>query len=105
MRYWDASALVPLIVTEAGSDLVDGWLRSDDGVCTWGLTRLELVSAVERRAREGKLTPPGRRSALRLIQDVAAAATEVVDLEAVRARAQSILARHARGLLRIPRPR
>jgi hypothetical protein len=95
VRYWDASALVPLVVTEAGSELVDEWLRTDDSVCTWGLSRLELVSAVERRAREGKLAPAKRRSALKQISDLAAAVTEVVDLEAVRARSVSLLARHA----------
>lgn len=95
MRYWDASALVPAIVTEDGSELVDEWLRSDDSVCTWGLTRIELVSAIERRAREGILTGPARRAALKLVLDVCAAATEVLDLEAVRVRAASVLARHA----------
>ena len=94
MRYWDASALVPAIVTEAGSDLVDAWLREDEAVCTWGLTRVELASAVERRAREGILTPGERRDALRLVTGMAEAATEVVDLEAVRARAGPLLARH-----------
>jgi hypothetical protein len=95
MRYWDTSALVPMVVTEAGSELVDEWLKADDGVCTWGLTRLELISAVERRAREGLLTTSGRRDALRLVNDIASAATEVLDLEAVRVRAASVLARHA----------
>ena len=95
MRYWDTSALVPMVVTEAGSELVDDWLRSDDGVCTWGLTRLELSSAIERRAREGLLTAAGRRDALKLVNDIATAATEVLDLEAVRIRAASVLARHA----------
>ena len=79
MRYWDASALAPAIVTEDGSELVDEWLRSDDSVCTWGLTRVELVSAIERRAREGILNAPRRRTALKLVADVCAAATEVLD--------------------------
>jgi len=95
VRYWDASALLPAIVTESGSELVDEWLRSDDSVCTWGLTRIELVSAIERRAREGVLNASGRRTALKLVADVCAAATEVLDLEAVRVRAASVLARHA----------
>ena len=95
MRYWDASALVPAIVTEAGSKLVDAWLRTDGAVCTWGLTRVELASAVERRARDGALTAKQRRDALRLVTEVTDAATEVVDIEAVRARAVPLLARHA----------
>ncbi|HVZ32255.1 MAG TPA: type II toxin-antitoxin system VapC family toxin [Polyangiaceae bacterium] len=78
MRYWDASALLPLIVTEPGSKFVDGWMRSDDGVCTWGTTRVELSSAVERPAREGALTRNQRRDALKLISELASAATEVI---------------------------
>jgi predicted nucleic acid-binding protein len=95
LRYWDTSALVPIIVAEAGSDLVDDWLRADDSVCTWGFTRVELASAVERRARDGALTPAQRRDALKLISDLGGACTEVVDLEAVRVRATALLARHA----------
>lgn len=95
MRYWDTSALVPIIVTEAGSELVDGWLRSDEGICTWGFTRVELVSSVERRAREGAFGAAQRREALKLVRDLASAATEVMDFEAVRNRAAAILGRHA----------
>jgi uncharacterized protein len=95
LRYWDTSALVPLIVREDASDLVDEWLHADDGVCTWGLTRVELASAVERRTREGVLTAAQRVEALKLVSALSAAATEVLDLESVRVRATSILARHS----------
>lgn len=86
--------MVPIVVTELGSDLVEEWLQADDAICTWGLTRVELTSAIERRAREGALTRAQRRDALRLIADLMAAASEVVDLESVRRRALSLLARH-----------
>lgn len=95
MRFWDASALVPLLVEEEGQELVDEWLRDDDGVCLWALTRVELVSAIERRTREGLLTGRQRRDALTLIVDLCAAATEVIDVEAVRTKAVGVLARHA----------
>lgn len=94
MRFWDASALVPLIVPEAGSDLVAEWLRADPEVAIWGWTRVELASAVERRSREGRLTRAGRRGALQRIERVANEAHEVLDLPAVRARAMAVLARH-----------
>jgi predicted nucleic acid-binding protein len=95
VRYWDASALLPTIVKEPGSELVDAWLREDDSVCTWGLTRVELASSIERRAREGRLTAAQRKDALRLVADLCAAATEVLELEPVRGRAQALLARHS----------
>lgn len=95
MRYWDTSALAPAVLAEKGSDLVDEWLTADDRICTWALTRVELLSAVERRAREGVLTASGRREAIQVVTAITAAATEVLDVEAVRVRAASLLARHS----------
>jgi predicted nucleic acid-binding protein len=94
VKYWDASALAPLILDEPASDLVRGWLREDSGVVTWGLTRLELASAIERRAREGVLSSSARVVALRRLERLAADSHEVSDLSAVRVRALPLLARH-----------
>ena len=94
MRFWDASALVPLVVQEKGSALVRGWLREDPGVILWGLTRLELASAIERRAREGLLKAPERNRALDRLERITADAHEVSDLAAVRVRGVALLARH-----------
>jgi predicted nucleic acid-binding protein len=94
MRYWDTSALVPLVVDEPGTALVRSWLREDPQVVTWGLTRLEIVSAVERRLREGSITEGQRREALSRFTTLADAWGEIVDLLAVRARAVPLVARH-----------
>jgi uncharacterized protein len=95
LRYWEASALLPLIVEEAGSELASQWLVTDDHVCTWAMTRVELASTIERRTREGRLTPKERRAALELVTALAKAATEIIDVEGVRDRATQVLARHA----------
>ena len=93
MRFWDASALVSLVVAEAGSELVGPWLRQDPEIVIWGWTRIELVSAVERRAREGRLSGAQRRATLARIERLANDAHEVLDLPAVRVRAAAVLAR------------
>ena len=95
MRYWDSSALIPLVVEEPGSDLARSWLGQDSQIATWGLTRLELVGAVERRAREGRVTSAERRQLLARFGDLFDAMGEVTDLLAVRQRAIPLLARHA----------
>jgi hypothetical protein len=95
VRFWDASALVPLVVKEEGTELCRGWLREDGEVLLWGLTRVELASAIERRAREGALDRTERRAALRRIERIAEDAHEVSDLTAVRSRALALLARHS----------
>lgn len=95
MRFWDASAVVPLIIDEPSSDRVRGWIEEDEQVALWGLTRLELVSAVERRAREGRLPAAHRVGALRRIAAFADIAHEVTDLLSVRSKSVALLARHA----------
>ena len=52
MRYWDTSALVPLFVAERETPRVERWLREDPDVVVWGLTRVELLSALARRRRQ-----------------------------------------------------
>ena len=64
MRYWDASALVPLVVAEPTSSLVREWLAEDEQIITWVWTRTEIVSAIERRTREGSLLSMQRREVL-----------------------------------------
>lgn len=91
---WDASAVLPLIVEEQGSPLALKWLRDDPNMMLWGLTRVELACAIERRSREGRLRPAERSSALRIAQRVADDAHGIVDLAAVRAHATAVLARH-----------
>ncbi|MCC6619892.1 MAG: type II toxin-antitoxin system VapC family toxin [Deltaproteobacteria bacterium] len=96
MRFWDSSALAPLILSgEPGGELARAWLADDGAVVVWCLTRVELASAIERRAREGALTAARRRGALRDITRLAEAAHEVIDVQPVRARATALLARHA----------
>ena len=95
MRFWDSSAVVPLIVAEEASGVVRAWFDDDDEIALWGLTRIELASAIERRAREGKLDAAQRSAALRRVVGFADAAHEVTDLLAVRAKGLALLARHA----------
>ena len=94
MRYWDASALVPLVVAEATSSLVRKWLAEDERIVTWVWTRTEIVSAIERRAREGSLLRKQRREVLGRFNTFASNWDEVTDILAVRSRANALLARH-----------
>ncbi len=94
MRYWDASALVPLVVAEDTTAEVRQLLRADGDVVTWVWTIVEIVSAIERRAREGLITPRARRTALERFAQLAERWDEVVDVGAVRVRALDLLARH-----------
>lgn len=94
MKYWDASAIVPLVISEPHTRLVREWAARDPNIVTWAWSRVELVSAVERRAREGALTAAQRRDALGRFSALAEAWDEVTDLLAVRSKAIPLLARH-----------
>ena len=94
MRYWDASALVPLLVAERDSDVVRAWLSEDDHIVTWVWTRTEIVSAIERRTRDGALSRPQRRELLDRLGVLADGWDEVTEVLAVRSRANALLARH-----------
>ena len=94
MRYWDASALVPLVVTERESNWARKRLAEDDRIITWAWTRTEIVNAIERRTREGSLSRMQRRDVLGRFDAFASHWDEVTDVLAVRSRALALLARH-----------
>ena len=94
MRYWDASALVPLLVAETDSNLVRTWLSEDDRIVTWVWTLTEIVGAIERRTREGSLSRQDRRAVLGRLSAFARSWDEVTEVLAVRSRANALLARH-----------
>lgn len=94
MRYWDASALVPLIVSESGTNQARSWMASDSEIVTWAWTRVEIASAIERRTREGALSREERRTVLNRLNIFAGTWDEVAEILAVRSQASLLLARH-----------
>lgn len=94
MRYWDASALVPLIVAEPDTALVRGWLKTDTEIVTWAWTRVEITSAIERRSREGHLSRGQRRQVLERLNKFSTTWDEITEVLAVRSKASLLLARH-----------
>ena len=95
MRYWDASALVPLVVAEGSSGKARHWLEDDPAIVTWCWSSVELASAVERRFRQGQISREQRRGCLDRFLRVSREWDEVVDLFATRSRAIALLARHS----------
>jgi uncharacterized protein len=94
VRYWDTSALVPIIVAEAQTEALRAALSEDAAIVTWAWTRVEFAGAIERRAGEGRLDRHGRRTALERLDLFASAWDEVTDVLAVRRHALRLLARH-----------
>lgn len=94
MRFWDASALVPLVCREAQSARCRGWLREDPVIVVWALAGTEIVSALARRRRDGAIPAPAFGAAKRRLLQLEGAWNEVANLDAVRARARRLLEAH-----------
>lgn len=94
MRYWDASALVPLIVAEERSETLRRLAKGGD-IVTWTLSTVEITAAIERRAREQMLAPADRQTALQNLADLRDSWTEVNGVAPVSERACRLLAVHA----------
>lgn len=64
MRFWDSSALVPLLIEEPSSERLEHIGRDGVPMAVWWGTPVELTSALVRRARGGKITANARDDGL-----------------------------------------
>ncbi len=94
MRFWDSSALVPLLVDEPGSAGRLQELKADPAVLIWWGTPVECESALQRRLREGALDAEGARLARENLMRLAAAWREVPASAVVRTLAVRLLRTH-----------
>ena len=94
MRYWDSSAIVPLLVQEPDTAKREAQLREDAVIATWWATRVECASALNRLVRGGELTEEGFKLALTNLDELAASWIEVEPSDRVRSRAMRLLRFH-----------
>jgi predicted nucleic acid-binding protein len=94
MRFWDASAIVPLVVEEPYSGTLLDALRSDPVLTAWWGSPVEVVSAVVRREREGLLSPADTAIALQRLRQLERSWHQVTPSDAVRGVAQRLLRVH-----------
>ena len=94
MKFWDSSALLPLLVDEPSRERLLALLEEDSEVLAWWGTSLEIVSALSRREREGLLTAEEVATALDAVRALAQGWHEIVPSEAVRRTAERLLRTH-----------
>ena len=94
MRFWDASAVVPLLVRESQTQAANTLLREDLGMVVWWMTRSECVSALTRKGREGELTPLEQAQARVRLYQLERAWTEMQPVPQLRALAEMLLQRY-----------
>lgn len=94
MKFWDASAVVPLLVAEPSSLRLRRLAKSDPEMLAWWGTEVECASAIARRERDGTLAEPAVRSALDRLSRAAAVWHEVEPTDATREAARRLLRVH-----------
>jgi predicted nucleic acid-binding protein len=94
VRFWDSSALAPLVMEEPRSHACRRLLKDRSGVAVWAFTRTEMTSAVWQRARMSALPSATVMKALNRIEALSRGWSEIIDLEQVRDRAERLLGSH-----------
>ncbi len=95
MKFWDTSAIVPLLVIEPSTAVAKSILTGDSSVVVWWGTRTECVSALNRQTRDRSLRTEDERQAHHVLQQLAEAWSEVQPSELLRRTAERLLAVHA----------
>lgn len=86
--------MVPLLVSEAASALVDAALREDGDMIVWWGAEVECVSGLSKALREGRLPDSGVDAALERLGDLMSAWSEVRPTDELRVRAERLLFAH-----------
>lgn len=94
MKYWDSSALVPLLLPEAKTAEVRKILEDDIHVVTFWTTEVEIVSAIARRERQEALDPAPISTALGRLRALSSGWSEVLPVDSVRDCARRLLRTH-----------
>ncbi len=94
MRFWDSSAIVPLLVGEPSSAAVLSEYERDPEVLVWWATAAECVSALARLERGSSLDASSMNLSLRRLDALARAWREIQPVTRLRQTAVRLLRVH-----------
>jgi hypothetical protein len=95
VRFWDSSALVPLVVVQPTSADAERWIADDPDAASWTLAPVEIVSALRRLVREQLLDERAAVEAESVAAEVLRHTHVVSDVERVKTTASRLLRVHA----------
>lgn len=95
MRFWDASAIVPLVALEKQTGDCRALLAQDNDIVVWLLTPVEVISALTRRLREKSFRPIEFSKSKEQLATLEKVWSEVISVERVRERARRLLETHS----------
>jgi predicted nucleic acid-binding protein len=94
VKFWDASALVPLLVAEASTRRLQALAVKDAAMLVWWGSEVECISALARLERDGTLQPQAITAALQRLRQLATGWHEVDPNDAIREAAARFLRVH-----------
>ncbi|MBR9990466.1 MAG: type II toxin-antitoxin system VapC family toxin [Gemmatimonadetes bacterium] len=94
MRFWDSSAIVPLLLRQPRTDAARSLLDEDDEMVVWWASQTECASKFARLRREQSLDVDDESRALRVLHELSESWHEVRPTEDVRALSLRLLRTH-----------
>ena len=94
MRFWDASAIVPLLITEASTRRLQALAEQDSDMLVWWGSKVECVSALARLERDTALDPRAAVRAFGRLEQLAAGWHEIDPSDILREAAARFLRVH-----------
>ncbi|MDZ4257862.1 MAG: type II toxin-antitoxin system VapC family toxin [Gemmatimonadales bacterium] len=94
MRFWDSSALMPLLVPEPTTADLMALMRSDPAAAVWWATPIECASAIARLARDERLSRDDTAMATGLLEAAQPGWSVIPPTDRVRQQAMRLLRLH-----------
>jgi hypothetical protein len=94
MKFWDASAIVPLVVTEPMTGTLQALAAKDPAMLVWWATEIECASAIARLERDGALDDSAVDQTFDRLKHLASGWHEVDPSDAIREAAVRFLRVH-----------
>ena len=94
MKFWDASAIVPLLFTEESTRRLQAIAAKDSAMLVWWGSAVECISALARLERDGALDPAAMTLALQRLRQLSAGWHEIDPSDEIRETAARFLRVH-----------
>jgi uncharacterized protein len=94
MKFWDASAIVPLLIAEPMTTAALAAARQDPAILVWWATEVESASAISRLERDSQIGDSVAAHAFLRLRQLAASWHEVDPSDAIREAAVRFLRVH-----------
>jgi predicted nucleic acid-binding protein len=95
VKFWDASAVVPLLIAEESTRRLQALAAKDSAMLVWWASAVECISALARLERDGALNPAAMTLALQRLHKLSAGWHEIDPSDEIRETAARFLRVHA----------